>query len=98
MWTSTLGSVDLNTYLPTLGVNLTGWNLAQAYGISYDGSAIMGYGTYNGENASWIVSAIPVPEPSTLLLAALGGVALIVAARRTLVARRKSVFHGKFAL
>ena len=71
MWTSTLGSVDLNTYLPTLGVNLTGWNLTDAYGISYDGSVITGNGTFNGEQAAWIVSAIPVPEPTTFLLASL---------------------------
>jgi uncharacterized membrane protein len=77
MWTSTLGSVDLNTYLPTLGVNLTGWNLTDAYGISYDGSVISGNGTFNSENAAWIVSSIPVPEPSALLLAALGALCMI---------------------
>jgi probable HAF family extracellular repeat protein len=82
MWTSTLGSVDLNTYLPTLGVNLTGWNLTGATGISYDGSVITGTGTFNGVEASWIVSNNSVPEPSTLLVAALGGVALIAAPRR----------------
>lgn len=86
MWTSTLGSVDLNTYLPTLGVNLTGWDLTGAEGISYDGSVIMGNGTYNGEQAAWIVSA--VPEPSTILLAALGSIALIVAQRLRVGARR----------
>ncbi|HEY2826543.1 MAG TPA: PEP-CTERM sorting domain-containing protein [Pirellulales bacterium] len=91
MWTSTLGSVDLNTYLPTLGVNLTGWNLTDAYGISYDGSVISGNGTFNGENAAWIVSGIAVPEPSTLLMAALGGIALIVAQRLTVGARRISI-------
>jgi uncharacterized membrane protein len=84
LWTSTLGSVDLNTYLPTLGVNLTGWNLTNANGISYDGSVIAGAGTFNGELAAWIVSGIAVPEPSTLFLVALGGIALIVAPRVTL--------------
>ncbi len=82
MWTSTLGSVDLNTYLPTLGVNLTGWNLTEANGISSDGSVISGTGTFNGVEASWIVSNNSVPEPSTLLIAALGGIALIAAPSR----------------
>ena len=91
MWTSTLGSIDLNTYLLTLGVNLTGWNLTDADGISSDGSVISGNGTFNGEQAAWIVSAIPVPEPSTLLLAALGGIALIVAPRLTHAARKNSI-------
>ncbi|HEY2826541.1 MAG TPA: PEP-CTERM sorting domain-containing protein [Pirellulales bacterium] len=89
MWTSTLGSFDLNSYLPTLGVNLTGWNLTDADGISYDGSVISGNGTFNGENAAWIVSGIAVPEPSTLLMAALGGIALIVAQLLTVGARKK---------
>jgi probable HAF family extracellular repeat protein len=90
LWTSTLGSVDLNTYLPTLGLDLSGWHLGIATAISPDGSIIAGAGTFNGELAGWIVSGIAVPEPSMLLLAALGGVALIVAPWRTLVARKKA--------
>ncbi|HEY2841135.1 MAG TPA: hypothetical protein VGJ26_18410 [Pirellulales bacterium] len=82
MWTSTLGSVDLNTYLPTLGVNLSGWNLTGASGISYDGSVISGDGTFNGVETSWIVSTSSVPEPSALLLTALGSAALVGTPRR----------------
>ena len=88
MWTSTLGSVDLNSYLPTLGVNLTGWNLTGATGISYDGSVILGDGTFNGVEATWIVSGVSIPEPSTVLLLALGGIAIIAAPRRTLAGDR----------
>lgn len=82
LWTSTLGSVDLNTYLPTLGLDLSGWHLGIATAISADGSVIAGAGEFNGEQAGWIVSGIAVPEPSTLLIAALGGIALIAAPSR----------------
>ncbi|HEX3601557.1 MAG TPA: PEP-CTERM sorting domain-containing protein [Lacipirellulaceae bacterium] len=82
LWTSTLGSVDLNTYLPTLGLDLTGWHLVIATAISADGSVIAGAGEFNGEQAGWIVSGIAVPEPSTLLIVALGGIALIAAPSR----------------
>jgi probable HAF family extracellular repeat protein len=94
MWTSTFGSVDLNAYLPTLGINLTGWNLTDATGISYDGSVISGNGTFNGVMAAWIVSTSSVPEPSALLLIALGGFALIATPRRTGATRRKSAFSA----
>lgn len=83
MWASTLGSVDLNTYLPTLGVNLTGWNLTDTTGISSDGSVISGVGTFNGVNAAWIVSTTSVPEPSTGLLIAIGAVVIGGGRRRT---------------
>src|SRR5262249_3158263 len=30
VWTKTFGMVDLNTYLPSFGLDLTGWSLTQA--------------------------------------------------------------------
>ena len=49
LWTQTLGMVDLNNYLPTLGnINLSGWELREARGISADGSTIVGLGMHNG--------------------------------------------------
>jgi probable HAF family extracellular repeat protein len=48
MWTSQLGMVELNTYLPTLGFDLTGWDLRSANGISADGSTIVGGALRNG--------------------------------------------------
>jgi probable HAF family extracellular repeat protein len=70
MWTDALGMVDLNTYLPSLGVDLSGWNLAVALGISADGSAIVGDGFYNGQERAWVVTG--VPEPSALAMLGLG--------------------------
>ncbi len=73
LWTQSLGMVDLNTYLPALGVNLTGWLLVSAQSISADGTAIAGYGIHNGQNQAFLISGIPAPGAAGLLvLAGLG--------------------------
>lgn len=56
LWTRELGMVDLNTYLPTRGVDLSGWSLSVATGLSADGSTIVGIGTFNGEARGWVVT------------------------------------------
>jgi uncharacterized membrane protein len=57
IWTPWLGTRDLNTYLPTLGVNLTGWNLLNAVGISDDGRIICGTGVGpTGYSQAWVVT------------------------------------------
>jgi len=80
LWTSSLGMVDLNTYLPTLGLDLTGWELWRARAISTDGSAIVGIGYFNGDERAWLVTGMPVPEPSTFALWGAGTVALALTA------------------
>lgn len=80
LWTQALGMVDLNTYLPAQGVNLTGWTLQSAWGISADGTRITGMGTYLGETRAFLVT---VPEPSTYILGT------IAAGTMTWVARRR---------
>lgn len=77
LWSEDSGMLDLNAHLPTLGVDLNGWGLASATGISADGSVIVGEGWFNGASASWIVTG--VPEPSTLALLLFSG---LVASRR----------------
>jgi probable HAF family extracellular repeat protein len=89
LWTSALGVIDLNTYLPSIGVDLTGWQLQFARGISANGDTITGEGTFNGEGRGWVVTGLSVPEPFALLIAALGGVVLMAVPRRTLVARKR---------
>jgi probable HAF family extracellular repeat protein len=89
LWTSSLGMVDLNAYLPTLGVNLTGWELVWANGISADGSSIVGRGTYNGVDRGWLVTGM-VPEPGTML-AFCAGLAACAWRRR----RRRHLNPGK---
>ena len=55
-------------------LDLTGWTLRQAYGISDDGRTIVGCGTNPaGYDEAWVAT---IPEPCTLILLALGGLAL----------------------
>lgn len=79
MWKPGLGMVDLNTYLPSIGIPLTGWNLEDAVGISLNGTAIAGYGSRNGELRSFLVTGIPSPGSGTLLIL---GVLSVVRRRR----------------
>ena len=60
LWSEALGTVDLNTYLPTLGVDLTGWELDYTRDISANGTTIVGEGVFNGEPRGWIVT-LPAP-------------------------------------
>jgi probable HAF family extracellular repeat protein len=76
LWSQTLGTVDLNAYLPTIGVDLTGWELDYTRDISADGTTIVGDGLFNGELRSWVVT---IPSPSSVALLGLGG---LMAARR----------------
>lgn len=73
-WTPTLGMRDLNTYLAALGVDLTDWTLETSYAVSADGNTIGGYGTYQGSGAGFVanITLAPVPEPSTIVTAAIG--------------------------
>jgi probable HAF family extracellular repeat protein len=66
MWTASLEMVDLNTYIPSLHLDLTGWTLTSANGVSADGRTIVGTGTHNGQTEAWVAqlsSPIPVPLP-----------------------------------
>ncbi len=67
----------------------SGWVLAEAWSIN-DSGQIVGYGYYNGDTYHAMAFLLtPVPEPSTLVLAALGGIALVIA-RRPAVKRARS--------
>ncbi len=56
LWTAQLGIVDLNTFLPALGIDLTGWSLIDGGGVSADGRTIAGTGIHSGAQEAWIVS------------------------------------------
>jgi probable HAF family extracellular repeat protein len=65
LWTHDLGMVDLNVYLPTLGIDLTGWTLETASGISADGTTIVGWGEHEYipgrfREEAWIAT-VPAP-------------------------------------
>ncbi len=66
LWTEALGIVDLNTYLPSLGVELSDWYLYEALAISPDGTAIVGNGIYLGDppnllTRGFLVTGLNVP-------------------------------------
>jgi uncharacterized membrane protein len=79
LWSQTLGTVDLNTYLPTLGIDLTGWQLDYTRDISADGTTIVGEGLFNGQLRGWVVT---IPSPSAASMPAIAG--LFAAQRRRL--------------
>ena len=83
IWDATNGMRELDAVLASGGVDLTGWVLSQATGISADGLTIVGYGTNpSGFFEAWIaVIADPASVPIgpgvgglTMLLLATGGV------------------------
>lgn len=88
LWTPDLGFKDLNTWLPTLGVNLTGWQLYEARGISSDGLTIVGTGYHTlpggGMVQEGFVVQIPAPAGSVVL-----SLAITLGARR---GHRRSTF------
>ena len=71
IWTQDSGLQNLHELLESdFSLDLTGWTLEAATGISADGMTIVGYGTNPlGDTEGWI---FVVPEPSTLALLAAG--------------------------
>ena len=58
-----------------LGLDLTGWTLQSANAISADGLTITGNGfNPSGDAEAWIAR---IPEPATLSILALGGMAVM---------------------
>ncbi|MBI2827350.1 MAG: DUF3466 family protein [Planctomycetia bacterium] len=81
LWTNSDGMVNLNNYLNAMSG--AGWTLQHATGIN-DAGQIVGTGIHNGVAHGFLLT--PVPEPATIALAALGGLALLARLRLSLVA------------
>jgi len=60
-WSTNTGMQNLNTYLASLGTNMTGWVLTQSWGVSGDGSAIAGTGEYFGQTRAFLIQGLPCP-------------------------------------
>jgi probable HAF family extracellular repeat protein len=79
IWDATNGMRNLSTVLTGLGLDLTGWDLRTATGISADGMTIIGDGVNNGVEQAWIAV---IPEPGTGLLVMTGLLGLACRQRR----------------
>jgi len=75
-WTADRGMRSVRDFLLTAGLTEPDdWTLSETTGVSADGRTIVGWGTNpNGDREAWIAT---VPEPSTLVLAAIGLAALV---------------------
>ena len=82
LWDELNGMRNLRDVLvQDCGLNLTGWTLADASGISADGMTVVGWGyDPSGNIEGWVAT---LPEPVTLSLLALGGAALVARRRKT---------------
>ncbi|HVP13337.1 MAG TPA: PEP-CTERM sorting domain-containing protein [Phycisphaerae bacterium] len=81
VWDSAHGMRGLQSVLTEeLGLDLGGWTLTYAKGISADGTVIVGTGINpNGDNEAF---RAVLPEPSVSLLVVLGGIVSIACGRR----------------
>jgi len=78
IWDATNGMRNLRTVLVDAGLNLTGWTLQEAKGVSADGLTIVGYGTNpKGDTEAWVADLSPIPEPTTLCLIGFGLLGLL---------------------
>ena len=76
IWDQEHGMRDLNDVLTDdYGIDLDGWYLNGAMGISADGLTITGHGINpQGNTEAWVAT---IPEPATMSLLSLGGLALL---------------------
>ena len=84
--TMTTGMVNLRDSLISQGLDLTGWRLLTAESVSADGLTIVGTGENPmGLREGWVAT---IPEPSTIVLAALAALVLwTIHLRRTRMAK-----------
>lgn len=72
VWTKSAGMRSLESILVEQGVDIGGWSLDVARGVSEDGMTIVGYGINpTGDVEGWLAVLNPVPEPGSRSVAAL---------------------------
>lgn len=63
IWTEASGILDLRALLSQLDVDMTGWTLTSAVGVSNDGTVIVGNGINpSGDEEAWIASVPEIPK------------------------------------
>ncbi len=85
IWDAVNGMQNLKSIFIDEGLDLTGWRLTDAWGVSADGRTFAGTGINpQGNQEAWIASIArtPIPEP--------GALALVILAVAPLVLRRSS--------
>jgi probable HAF family extracellular repeat protein len=73
VWTPNGGLKNLGTWLPTLGTNLTGWQLSEVRGINADGTVVVGNGTFNGQPRGFVIQGLPCPQTPAVIGTLVGG-------------------------
>ncbi|MFO0786400.1 MAG: hypothetical protein U0573_08625 [Phycisphaerales bacterium] len=66
-WSTSVGMKDLASWVTSLGGNLTGWVLLEAWGVSNDGSTIAGTGTFNGATRAFVIKGLPCPSTAQVV-------------------------------
>lgn len=75
IWTESGGMELLSVTLSTMGIDLDGWSLFDATGVSADGRTIIGNATKRGFETRAYIAVIPEPGTSILMLLGLSGLA-----------------------
>ena len=70
LWTAQTGMLNLQTYLPSIGVNLTGWSLCSAMDISADGRTIVGNACGSPGGTAGFIIHLPAVLPMCITLGA----------------------------
>ena len=73
------GVGDIQEFLESNGIDLQGWNLEYATGVSADGRTIVGFGRGPRGQEAWIAT---IPEPSTLALTGFAAAGLLSCSMR----------------
>jgi probable HAF family extracellular repeat protein len=80
IWTEPQGMLSIKNLLTASGLDLTGWRLQRATGVSANGRTITGYGQNpNGNYEAWIAQLddpTPIPEPTSVVVLGLIGMGL----------------------
>jgi probable HAF family extracellular repeat protein len=63
IWKPGMGMVSLELFLSAQGLDLEGWELLAASGVSADGTVIFGTGLLNGADAHWVVRGVLPCDP-----------------------------------
>ncbi|CAN5859265.1 hypothetical protein BH11PLA1_BH11PLA1_18100 [soil metagenome] len=64
IWMASTAMLDLRAHVASLGGNVTGWVFLEAHGISSDGTAVSGWGTFNGAGRAFLIKGLPCLDPT----------------------------------